>query len=156
MGPNPQETADLVIFTEEILKKNFNFCILIKFLNKKFYSKFLDCIFQPLRLWSFLVSRVFYFLLSFSLLIGCKIKLFIVLARLWLTSFLDRYVKCRRVAIFNYPYFTMILLTRENVGQCKLMFSQIFCNCLLKRGQIIDNVSEVIFFFLSQTIIMIY
>ena len=26
MGPNPQETADLVTFTEEILMKNFIFC----------------------------------------------------------------------------------------------------------------------------------
>ena len=26
MGPNPQETADLVTFTEEILNENFIFC----------------------------------------------------------------------------------------------------------------------------------
>ena len=29
MWPNPQETADLVTFTEEILKENFIFCAVI-------------------------------------------------------------------------------------------------------------------------------
>ena len=29
MGPNPQETADLVTFTEEILNEKFHFCAVV-------------------------------------------------------------------------------------------------------------------------------
>ena len=30
MGPNPQETADLVTFTEEILNRKLHFCVALR------------------------------------------------------------------------------------------------------------------------------